>query len=316
MISNSIKKTALRIIVYLGLGYLCVVVGMYLAQDSIVFHPNAVPAEVYQQHVNHHTQALSFTTPEGIELKGLLYQTRADERRPLMIVFSGNAQDSGQLLDVVRQALPRLDIATFYYRGFGPTAGQPSERALFKDALFIHDELITRLKPTEVYLLGASLGTGISTYLSSRRHIKGMVLISPFDSILAIAQNTYPFLPHQILLQHPFRSDLYMTNNDTPVSIILSEVDHTVEHGRTQNLVKHIKNYEFSYTVKGSNHGSIYRKPELINVVRTGFKHLCCSKATKQAFYKANVMPWLFRDRYKKGSIGSFGLPEKRRPAA
>jgi len=47
----------------------------------------------------------------------------------------------------------------------------------------------------------------VATYVASQRPIAGAVLISPYDSMVAVAHSVYPFLPVSLLLRHRFESD-------------------------------------------------------------------------------------------------------------
>src|SRR5262249_59170734 len=43
--------------------------------------------------------------------------------------------------------------------------------------------------------MGRSLGSGVAIYLATQRRLAGLVLVTPFDSITAVAQRHYPSYP-------------------------------------------------------------------------------------------------------------------------
>lgn len=48
--------------------------------------------------------------------------------------------------------------------------------------------------------MGRSLGSGVAVYLAENRPSEGVNPISPFDSLVRVAQRTYPFLPVRFLV--------------------------------------------------------------------------------------------------------------------
>ena len=94
------------------------------------------------------------------------------------------------------------------YRGYGHSEGRPSEARLFGDAVRLYDWAASRagVDARRIVGMGRSLGSGVAIYLATQRTLAGLVLATPFDSITAVAQRHYPFLPVRWLLRHPFDS--------------------------------------------------------------------------------------------------------------
>src|SRR5262245_62679558 len=88
-------------------------------------------------------------------------------------------------------------LALVNYRGYGESDGNPSETTLFGDALAVFDALASRpeIDRARIVLVGRSLGSGVATYVASERPVAAVVLISPYDSMTAIARRHYPWLP-------------------------------------------------------------------------------------------------------------------------
>ena len=54
---------------------------------------------------------------------------------------------------------------------------------------------LARLKPRTIVAVGFSIGTGIAAQLSAQRKLDGLILVTPFNSLKAVAQAMYPWLP-------------------------------------------------------------------------------------------------------------------------
>jgi hypothetical protein len=81
-----------------------------------------------------------------------------------------------------------------------------------------------------VYLVGESLGTGVASYLAGTysNRIAGILLISPFNSLVDAAQIHFPILPVSLLLGDRFPSEKYLRNYDGKVGITVDGKDTVV----------------------------------------------------------------------------------------
>jgi pimeloyl-ACP methyl ester carboxylesterase len=202
-------------------------------------------------------ERLTWTTPDGVTLVGALRRSRQPSRG-LLLAFSGNAEDADWRLRHLGAWLHDVDIATFFYRGFGPSGGRPDQTSIVADAVFVHDQLTARLKPARVVAAGFSLGSGVVAQLAEARQLDGAILVTPFDSIAAVAAQRYPWAPVRWLLRHPFHSDRVLRSLDLPVAVIGAARDHVVPPARTQALIEVLRRPILVRWVEEANHVSLY----------------------------------------------------------
>ena len=216
----------MSLLALLGLGYVGVVGLLYVFQTWLIFPGAHLPSQRLD----------SPRQPERLELAvgdgAILHGMRFSGARPdadLLIGFGGNAQDAEMLGQDLASDFPELDVVVFHYRGFGPSTGKPSEATLLADALAIYDAMVARLEPARTFAIGISLGSAIAAYLSKERSLAGLLLITPFDSVEAIAKESYFWVPVGLLLRHRFPSGAFMTDNPTPVAVIAAAGDRVVK---------------------------------------------------------------------------------------
>ena len=176
--------------------------GMFLSQDSLIFHPQPLAGAGPAPRAG--LEDVEVAADDGTRLRGWLLTT-ASGRAPLLIYFGGNAEEVSWLVDEA----PRLtgwSILLVNYRGYGRSEGRPGERALFADGLRLYDWARARadIDSGRVAVMGRSLGGGVAVHLAAERPVAGVVLVTPFDSLTAVAQHHYPWLPVRWLLRHPF----------------------------------------------------------------------------------------------------------------
>lgn len=256
------------------LGYGAVVTLLYLAQDTLVFPGAGRPSQPVETAME--PERLRLTTEDGVVLHGLLFapdQGGAD----LLIGFGGNAQDAEYLSHDLVDDFPDVNVVVFHYRGYGPSGGRASQEALLDDAVTIHDAMVERLEPPRVFAIGISLGSSVAAYLSKARRIDGLILVTPFDSIAAIARSRYFWVPVVWLLRHPFPTIDFMADNPTPVAVIAAEHDHVVPPARTVALVERLDNLVFHRTLEGADHTSLYQLPTYDPTLEAAFAALQAS---------------------------------------
>ena len=88
-----------------------------------------------------------------------------------------------------------------------------------------------------------------------------MILVTPFDSVEAIARETYFWLPVGWLLRHRFPTVDFMAGNPTPVAVIAAEQDQVVRPERTRALVARLSNLVFHRVLAGAAHNTLYQLP-------------------------------------------------------
>lgn len=200
----------LLLLVYLGFG-----VYLYLVQRSVMYFP------VTGRDIDGASAEYLDCAGETIKL----WVVNPGGRRAV-IYFGGNAEDVGMNAADFRAILPDQTVYLVNYRGYAGSTGSPSQKALFADALCVYDAV--RDRHAGIALVGRSLGSGVAVYLASQRPALRLVLVSPHDSALAVAQRLYPIYPLALLMKDQYPSIRYAPRVAAPTLIIVAEHDRIV----------------------------------------------------------------------------------------
>ncbi len=149
-----------------------------------------------------------------------------EDKEKAILYFGGNGESVVHNSPDFAKAFPQHTIYLVNYRGYAGSSGEASEKALYADAVYIFDRIKNRHESISV--VGRSLGSGIATFLASTRAINKLVLVTPFDSIEQIAQDTFPFYPISILLKDKYDSADRIKDVESSTLVILAEHDKVI----------------------------------------------------------------------------------------
>ena len=221
-----LKRVAKSLLLALAIVYLVICVGMALGQRSLIYYPRVsnsaqVDRIARAAHLDRWTDSdgnIGFKRPSPVQ----------PAQGSILIAYGngGTAAGSAHFADDIQKAAA-MDIYILEYPGYEDRPGKPTEKNLFAaaaDAL----EMIPTNKP--VYLIGESLGSGVTCYLAGTftNRIAGMVLLSPFTSVADVGQHRYPFLPVSLLCVDNFPSEEYLQNYHGKVGITVDGKDVVV----------------------------------------------------------------------------------------
>jgi pimeloyl-ACP methyl ester carboxylesterase len=239
---------------------------MFEFQTSLIFPVHAVPRA---GPMPAGAERLSLKSTDGHDLVGI--HIPADERpkdRTLILGFGGNGWNGQDVAVYLHELFPDDEVVTFHYRGYSPSTGSPSAEALIVDAPLVYDAAIARVKPRRVIAIGFSIGSGVAAVLAAARKLDGLILVTPFDSLKAVAQSMYPWLPIGPFFEHEFDAAGALEGSKVPVAILAAERDEIVPAQRTEALRKRIPKVIFDRTIAKAGHNDIYARSDFHAAMR------------------------------------------------
>lgn len=243
-------KLVLNVSLLAALGYLITCCLLYLMQRSMLYSPTPDSGDGGAEIIwlDHQGQRLKIHHAAHTGEKALLY-------------FGGNAEDVALNLPQFRRLFPDHALYFANYRGYGGSSGSPSEQALNDDALATYDLLAK--KHGQIAVIGRSLGTGVAVALAAKRPVSRLVLVTPFDSMVNLAAQLYPFFPVRLLLLDRYDSRARASSLRQPTFILIAADDEVIPRERTDALIAALPPESTSVVVvAGTGHNTISTSPE------------------------------------------------------
>jgi uncharacterized protein len=237
---------------------------LYVQQDNLLFYPRPNDPVLLREWED---RRVALQTPAGT-LVGWWAPGGEPTSGIVILYFGGNAEDVLYTATTATHfAAERMLLMN--YRGYGLSPGKPSQAALFEDALVIYDHVrASGVSADRIVAMGRSLGSGIAAMLAANRPLRSVILVTPFDSMAAVAAHHYRVLPVRTLLKHPFPADEFARTAQVPALLLAAERDNIVPPIHAQRLSEAWAGPHRLQVLEGVGHNDIERNAqycELIN---------------------------------------------------
>ena len=234
--------------------YGAVVALLWWRQESLLFHPQVL-AQEHRFDVQSDTQEV-WVDVSGARLHAL--HLRLPQPRGVVFFLHGNA-GSLQTWFVNTGYYRRLNLDLFMldYRGFGKSSGRiASEAQLMADVRAAWVQIAPMYAGRQRIFYGRSLGTGLAAQLAAELQPELTVLVSPYTSMAALAEEKYPWVPSAVL-RYPLRSDAALPDVKGRVLLVHGARDTLIPPVHSQRLLALQPHAEMLW-VPEAGHGDIH----------------------------------------------------------
>src|SRR6218665_1159080 len=228
---NPFRSRALRRAILLPVIAYCVVIAMlWFWEKSLVYHPMSATEGDWSIGARKGFEDVTFAAADGTRLHGWFKDHH--ERRAVVLFLHGNGGNvplwSYSVDDMIRRH--RVAALVFDYRGYGKSEGTPGEDGLYADTRAARKWLAERtgVRESDVVLVGRSLGGGVAVHAASEVAPRGMVLISTFTTLPAVAGYQFPWVPTSLLMSQRFDSLSKIKTYEGPLLSAHGDADRTI----------------------------------------------------------------------------------------
>ena len=260
---RTVMSALLTLLIVGAGGFLLICVLLYFGQERSIFFPRPNDPLLRQQYSAQRIEIAS----TGAQLEGWWIENPQATTPAVVLYFGGNAQDVLYTASAASDIDARA-VVVVNYRGYGGSAGEPGQQALYDDGLAIYDYAIARgVRPEHIVVMGRSLGSAVASMLAGARPVRAAILITPFDSLVAVAAGHYPFLPVRLLLRHPFLSTDWAKRTKAAVLIIAADRDSVVPARHAQQLFDVWAGEKQIHVLAGMGHNDVETHPDYYRLI-------------------------------------------------
>jgi pimeloyl-ACP methyl ester carboxylesterase len=197
--------------------------------------------------------------PSSEQLQGFVSKDNLTHPKGTILVFHGNAGSAVHrtyYLDALQILGYRVILAE--YPGYGTRTGSPSEESLIKDGIVTAKLALDQFKEP-LYLCGESMGSGVVSGIAASGEIpvKGLLLITPFDSMAKVAQQHYWYFLARWLILDKYDNLTRLKNYQGSVAVVLAELDAVVPNQRTMALFDGVSGRKKLWRFENAGHNTL-----------------------------------------------------------
>jgi hypothetical protein len=252
MIPGTPMKTAV-VFVALLIGFLTLV---WLTQRRLIYFPAAYLPSLDDAGIAG-GEPVAFETSDGLRLGAWFFAGSGPPPRLTLLVFNGNGGNRVHRVPLAASLRTHgVQVLLTDYRGYAGNPGSPTEQGLAADAraalLYLHSR--ADVDRSRIVYFGESLGTGVAVQLAIEHAPAGLILRSPFTSLVDVGRYHYPFLPVRLLLRDRFSSIERAAHIHCPVLVIAGGRDSVVPIDDTRRLYAAFSSAKTFVEIPGADH--------------------------------------------------------------
>lgn len=265
------RQAIISILRGLILAYLIFTVFVFFNQSNMLYAPQ-IQRDSYTFPLERGMayESLTLATPDGEKLDAW-YIPSKETALGVVLFTHGNAGNISQRMDSI-EMFHKLgySVLIFDYRGYGRSSGKPTEPGLHVDTETAWDYLVTKQKvsPKDIVLFGESLGGALAAHLASNHSARALVLSSAFLSVPELANDTYPWLPINLIARLSYDTKAAVAKAKCPVLIAHSPDDTLIAFHHGQHLFETAPEPKSFLTLAGGhNEGLIFARSIWVNAL-------------------------------------------------
>jgi len=246
--------------------YLFILISTYLFQRNLLYHPSE--NNYFGDQLLVSVEKVKIKTKDNIELLSW-YHTKNNNDYKTILFLHGNAGTLENRIHKINHFKDmKINFLLVAWRGFSGNKGQPTEQNLYEDARSAVKWLESKgIKENNIIIYGESLGTGIATEIAQNKNFAGIILESPFTSMIDAGKDKYPYLPVKFLLKDKYESEKKIKNIKSPILIMHGKVDNIVPFHMGKKMYELANNPKYSYFSEYDDHMMEYNE-KLLNVLK------------------------------------------------
>ncbi len=241
--------------------YAAMLLLLWFAQERLIFLPQKLPADhafdfgpdVHEVWVDRpdRSDRPDPLDPKRTRLHALHLRLPAPDG--LVFYLHGNAGNlQGWFANPEFWRRNNFDVFMLDYRGYGKSGGRVrSEAELLADVRAAWEQVAPAYAGKRRIVFGRSLGSALAAALAVQVQPELTVLVSPYESMAALAAEHYPWVP-LALLRYPLRTDEAVARLSGPLLLVHGERDEVIGPHHSERLLA---------KAKGTSHARLLRVP-------------------------------------------------------
>jgi uncharacterized protein len=256
-VGKGLLVAAAALLLVAGLAYGGVCAWFAVNARSFVFLPMARASTAPDMAERGNIAEVSIRTEDGERLYG--WWTPPAPGHGAILILTGKGVVISDYAGLFRDlAASGFGVLGIDYRGTGASTGRPSEAGLRADARAGFDFIRGAAPQAKIAVYGESLGTGIAVGLAHDRPVVGILLNSPYASVVRLFELRGPPLPYRLIMPDQLDSEALIGSLGVPVMILHGTADDAIPVSEARRLFAAAREPKAMIEVAAAAHGEVW----------------------------------------------------------
>ena len=259
------NKFTLILIIFVVI-YIFILISTYVFQRNLLYHPTE--NNYFGDKLLAPIEKVKIKTNDNIELLSWYHNKSISEYKTILFLHGNAGSLENRIHKINHFKDMNVNFLIVAWRGFSGNKGQPTEIGLYEDARSSIKWLKQKgIAEENIIIYGESLGTGVAIEVAQNKNFAGIILESPFTSMIDAGKNKYPFLPVAFLLKDKYESKKKLNLINSPVLVMHGEKDKIVPFYMGKQIFEILPSPKFSYFNEQDDHMMEYNQ-DLIDSIK------------------------------------------------
>ena len=249
----------IHILLIFVLIYFFILISTYIFQRNLLYHPTEDNYSGDQILVS--IEEVKINTQDGIELMSWYHNKNVNNYKTILFLHGNAGSLENRIHKINHFKDMNVNFLLVAWRGFSGNKGTPTEKGLYEDAESAVRWLKSKgVRENNIIVYGESLGTGVATEIAQNKNFAGIILESPFTSMIDAGKDKYPYLPVRLLLKDRYESNKKIKNINSPILIMHGKVDNIVPFHMGKKMYELANEPKYSYFSEYDDHMMEYNE--------------------------------------------------------
>ena len=246
--------------------YFFILFATYFFQRNLLYHPKE--NNYFGDPLLVSIEKVKIKTQDNIELLSWYHNKNINNYKTILFLHGNAGSLENRIHKINHFKDMNINFLLVAWRGFNGNEGKPTEQGLYEDARSAVRWLKSKgILEKNIIIYGESLGTAVAIQISQNKNFAGIILESPFTSMIAAGKNVYPYLPVKFLLKDKYESNKKIKNIKIPILIMHGKIDNIVPFYMGKKMYELANEPKYFYFSEYDDHMLEYNE-NLLNTLK------------------------------------------------